>query len=96
MSVGNGADSNTPTLCKAMGFEESKMFEYMKLRIENWKAKQVARREAAMKQDHDGYSPSHDKTFVWPPQIELSPPWWSWVGLAIVAGVAIHHFITFS
>lgn len=33
--------------------------------FKNWKAERDA---ALLAQAYDGYSPSHDRTFVWPPQ----------------------------
>jgi hypothetical protein len=74
------------------------MFEYLKLRLKNRQAKQAAQRQAALEQDYDGYSPSHDQTFVWPPELTSlgSPPWWAWVLLMIPAGMVIHQFVTFN
>jgi hypothetical protein len=39
--------------------------------FKNWKAKRAAKLQAAMERDNDGYSPTHDKTLVWPPQMSL-------------------------
>jgi hypothetical protein len=39
--------------------------------FKNWKAKRAAKLQAAMEHDNDGYSPTHDKTLVWPPQMSL-------------------------
>jgi hypothetical protein len=59
--------------------------------FKNWKAK----RDAAILAQLDGYSPSHDQTFVWPPQrVSLYDRLVEWEGerplfVLAVAGVAM-------
>lgn len=63
--------------------------------FKNRKSKRAAKLQAAMERDYDGYSPTHDQTFVWPPQaVSLYDRLVKWESdrplfVALIAGAAL-------